>query len=124
MKKIDFLNATDFVNTFLSEINSSTSRDLTKHISRTVESKDSSTIEIAVPGYLKTDFRLYLKSGNLYVSTKDDIKETYWKKKFIYKIELDSTFDLNTTDSKLEDGILKITVKRKINETNSDFEIR
>jgi HSP20 family molecular chaperone IbpA len=69
--------------------------------------------EIAIPGFKKSDIKISATQYFLKIDAKNE------KRSFTEKINLANKVDIQNISSKLEDGILTITLPKKSSETNA-----
>lgn len=89
-----------------------------------IESDKTFRIELAVPGMTKSDFRVDVDSGHLRVSTEkptNELKEgdTYTRQEFSYSsfmrsFILPESIDTENIQAKYENGVLEISLPKKI----------
>lgn len=96
---------------------------LSEHTSgRVYKTKDGYMIEMAVPGYEKSDINISVEENNLIIASKEEMELDYWKKPFKHVIGLpSSTVNVAKTNAHMKDGILKI--KLPFDETKKPISI-
>jgi HSP20 family molecular chaperone IbpA len=74
-------------------------------------------LEFLLPEFKKNEFIIKFDGKILEVKSDINIKETYWKKKFSYKLNMPSDINKSLSSATLNDGILMINFLRMTEET-------
>jgi len=86
------------------------------------KSDDGYVLEIAVPGFKKEEIDISLKDSKLSIKGKSEVTEEveakfvqrgFTKKSFDLSFGLSEQIDQETIDAKIENGVLKITLRYK-----------
>lgn len=72
---------------------------------------DSYRLEIALPGYNKSDLEVKFEDTALVISHETD-KPTAWKKSFKRRYSTPKDVDAKEIEAKMEDGILSLTLPK------------
>lgn len=114
----------DFFNDFPVAVGKSLREDVMSFPPINITEKDNAyLIELAAPGYEKTDFKINMEGTVLNISSekKDELKEETEKsirREFSYKafkrsFTLDEKIDVEKIDAKYENGVLKLELPKK-----------
>jgi len=91
------------------------------------ETKEAYSLEVAAPGLKKEDFKITIEKGMMSISGENrsesaQKKEKYQRQEFSYQsfyrsFWLPENANSNTIKAKYEDGLLKITISKKVVDT-------
>lgn len=94
-----------------------------------INKKEAFVLDLLVPGYSKEDFKVKLEDNTLTVSaeTKDNspaegeafIRKEFSAKAFKRSFNIDHKIDNGAITAKYENGILKLTLPKKVEETST-----